>query len=92
MSEQFTVTSERLPSFQLQPKQSPVTLSQSPAAARQTCEDLLNRDPRWALSEGSRHFDEQSSVFMALRNMARRLDEIGVLVFPPNRRQECLLY
>src|SRR4029079_14075211 len=40
--------------------------------------DLLNRDPRWALSEGSRHFDEESSVFKAMRGIAQRLDEIGV--------------
>ena len=30
------------------------------------------------MSEGSRHFDEQSSVFKALRSIARRLDELGI--------------
>ncbi|MEX0716434.1 MAG: nucleotidyltransferase family protein [Planctomycetaceae bacterium] len=38
----------------------------------------LSRDPRWALSEGSRHFDERSAVFDALRAIARRLDELGI--------------
>src|ERR1700749_3729015 len=41
-------------------------------------EDLLNRDPRWALSEGSRHFEENSAVFKALRNIARRLKDLGI--------------
>ena len=34
-------------------------------------EDQLNRDPRWALSEGSRHFEEDS--FKALHGIASRL-------------------
>lgn len=41
-------------------------------------EELLNRDPRWALSEGSRHFDEDSAVFKALHNIAARLKAIGI--------------
>lgn len=41
-------------------------------------EQKLARDPRWALSEGSRHFEGESAVFNALRKIARRLDEIGV--------------
>ena len=39
---------------------------------------LLAQDTRWALMEGSRHFDEKSAVFEALRRIARRLDAIGV--------------
>lgn len=39
---------------------------------------LLDGDLRWALSEGSRHFDEDSAVFKALWKIARRLKEIGV--------------
>lgn len=41
-------------------------------------EDLLNRDPRWALSEGSRHFEEDSAVFKALRNISQRLESLGI--------------
>ncbi|MBM4000699.1 MAG: nucleotidyltransferase family protein [Planctomycetes bacterium] len=41
-------------------------------------EELLNRDPRWALSEGSRHFEESSAVFEALHRIAARLKEIGI--------------
>jgi len=41
-------------------------------------EDRLARDARWALSESSRHFDESSAVFSALRKIAGRLDELGI--------------
>src|SRR5262245_48103097 len=41
-------------------------------------EKQLNRDPRWALSEGSRHFEEKSSVFEALHKIARRLKDLGI--------------
>src|ERR1044071_3790837 len=41
-------------------------------------EDRLGKDLRWALSEGSRHFEEQSSVFKALRKITKRLDELGI--------------
>ncbi len=41
-------------------------------------EELLNRDPRWALSEGSRHFDEDSAVFKALHKITTRLRELGI--------------
>jgi hypothetical protein len=41
-------------------------------------EDLLNRDPRWALSEGSRHFEEDSAVFKALHNIAHRLKSLDI--------------
>ena len=41
-------------------------------------ENLLNRDPRWALSEGSRHFEEDSAVFKALHNIAHRLKSLGI--------------
>ena len=41
-------------------------------------EDLLNRDPRWALNEGSRHFEEDSAVFKALHNIAQRLKTLGI--------------
>ncbi len=41
-------------------------------------EDLLNRDPRRALSEGSRRFEEESAVFKALHNIASRLNSLGI--------------
>jgi hypothetical protein len=41
-------------------------------------EELLNRDPRWALSEGSRHFEESSAVFEALYKVTSRLKEFGI--------------
>lgn len=41
-------------------------------------EAQLNRDPRWALSEGSRHFEEASAVFQALMNITSRLNALGI--------------
>ena len=41
-------------------------------------EELLNRDPRWALSEGSRHFEEDSAVFKALHKVTQRLRSLGI--------------
>lgn len=43
-----------------------------------TYEERLGRDPRWAMSEGSRHFEEKSAVFDALRRIVGRLNAIGV--------------
>lgn len=41
-------------------------------------EQRLESNERWALSEGSRHFDEKSAVFAALQGIAKRLDELDV--------------
>jgi hypothetical protein len=41
-------------------------------------ETQLNQDFRWALQEGSRHFEEASAVHRTLRRVAKRLDELGV--------------
>ena len=41
-------------------------------------ESLLDRDGRWALQEGSRHFEEKSAVFDSLHRIAKRLRELGV--------------
>jgi len=41
-------------------------------------EQLLDRDWGWALSEGSRFFEEKSAVQDALRKIARRLGDLGV--------------
>ena len=42
-------------------------------------EDLLDRDLRWALTEGSRHFEEDNAVFKALRKIAQQLNSMGIL-------------
>jgi hypothetical protein len=41
-------------------------------------EERLNRDPRWALSEGSLHFEGQSKVQKALKCIAQRLNELDI--------------
>lgn len=41
-------------------------------------EDELARDPRWALSEGSRHFEEKSKVFAALHKITSDLKALGI--------------
>lgn len=43
-----------------------------------TYEQLLDADPRWAMSEGSRHFEEDSSVQKTLRKITRRLQELEI--------------
>jgi len=41
-------------------------------------EQLLSRDPSWALQEGSMHFDKESAVHKALEKIARRLREHNI--------------
>jgi hypothetical protein len=41
-------------------------------------EQLLDRDPRWALREGSMHFEKESAVHKTLEAIAQRLDELGI--------------
>lgn len=43
-----------------------------------TYEERLKRDFNWALREGSMHFEEESAVQKTLRQIAKRLDELGV--------------
>ncbi len=43
-----------------------------------TYEQRLNADPRWALREGSMHFDKENGVFRSLDRITQRLDELGV--------------
>jgi hypothetical protein len=50
----------------------------SPSSGVRTYEERLNCDPRWALSEGSRHFEERSAVFDALHKITSRLKELGI--------------
>ena len=41
-------------------------------------EEQLSREPRWALSEGSRHFEEKSAVFGALYKITAKLEALGI--------------
>ncbi len=41
-------------------------------------ETRLNQDLRWALQEGSMHFENDSAVHQALRKLAKRLDDLGI--------------
>ena len=43
-----------------------------------TYEQRLSNDSRWALIEGSTHFDENNSVFKALRKIANRLHDLKI--------------
>jgi hypothetical protein len=43
-----------------------------------TYEERLKANPRWALREGSMHFEEESGVQKSLRRVAKRLDELGI--------------
>ena len=43
-----------------------------------TYEDRLNSNPDWALHEGSMHFEDKSAVHQTLRELSRRLDELGI--------------
>jgi hypothetical protein len=54
------------------------TIVVSPASGLRTYEERLDRDPRWALSEGSRHFEQESAVFKALYNITSRLKALGI--------------
>ncbi|MCA9236532.1 MAG: hypothetical protein KDA44_13745 [Planctomycetales bacterium] len=49
-----------------------------PVPPGDTYEDRLSADVNWALHEGSMHFEGDSAVHRTLRNMARRLSEMGV--------------
>ena len=41
-------------------------------------EQRLSQDSRWAMSEGSRHFDEKSNVHLSLQRICKRLNDLGV--------------
>lgn len=43
-----------------------------------TYQQQLAANPRWALSEGSRHFEENSAVFQALYAIAARLHDLKI--------------
>lgn len=41
-------------------------------------EQKLDREADWAMSEGSRHFDEKSQVHLTLQRLCKRLDDLGI--------------
>jgi hypothetical protein len=41
-------------------------------------EDQLKQNPRWALREGSMHFERESAVFGTMERISRRLAELGI--------------
>jgi Nucleotidyl transferase AbiEii toxin, Type IV TA system len=43
-----------------------------------TYEQLLDRDRKWALREGSMHFEKESAVHKALVKITQRLDALGI--------------
>src|SRR5437879_13143387 len=43
-----------------------------------TYEERLASDSRWALAEGSRHFDQKSAVQETLQEIAHRLDSLRI--------------
>lgn len=51
---------------------------QAPAVGVAHYEQALEQDPRWALSEGSRHFEGKSAVFDALRKIVKRLTDLQI--------------
>lgn len=70
--------SDTHPRFVEAPGQVPNAIFRTPAEGFPVYEELLNRDSRWALSEGSRHFEESSSVFKALHKIAERLESLKI--------------
>jgi hypothetical protein len=43
-----------------------------------TYEQRLDRDPRWALDEGGRHFEGRNAVRQALERVCRRLADLQI--------------
>jgi hypothetical protein len=43
-----------------------------------TYERRLNQNPRWALLEGSMHFEERSAVHQTLKKVVKRLEELSI--------------
>jgi len=70
--------SERLKSVVSRPGRLRAISTQPVPSGVPVYEDLLDRDPRWALSEGSQHFEENSAVFKALYNIAEQLKILGI--------------
>lgn len=43
-----------------------------------TYRERLDRNPGWAMSEGSRHFEDDSAVHASLRRIAQHLADLGI--------------
>jgi hypothetical protein len=43
-----------------------------------TYEQMLDRNPRWALLEGSMHFEKNSAVFRTLEKISQRLEQLRI--------------
>ena len=56
---------------------SPVPLAEN-TGVMVSYEDKLNANTAWAIREGSRHFENDSSVHRALRRITKRLDELQI--------------
>lgn len=78
MAKRLTEANGHLTSRRSHPEPSPLDPNRIAAVGVSTYEEQLNRDPRWALSEGSRHFEGQSAVFQALHGIADRLHDLGI--------------
>ncbi|MDQ2732666.1 MAG: nucleotidyltransferase family protein [Armatimonadota bacterium] len=78
MSHSSLVDTERQASALTRSEQSGMISSGALPADLLSYEKLLDLDPRWALSEGSRHFEGDSAVFNALHNIAQRLEELSI--------------
>jgi hypothetical protein len=77
-TEQHKAFSEVLPDIVSDPHLVGMVAPAVAEAQIKSYEGQLDHDPRWALSEGSRHFDEKSAVFQALHKIAKRLNELGI--------------
>ncbi len=53
-------------------------MTDATAVSFTTYEQQLDSDPEWALAEGSRHFDQQNSVYRTLNRICRRLSELQI--------------
>lgn len=53
-------------------------MSDATAVSFRTYEERLDADPEWALLEGSRHFDQQNSVYRTLNRICQRLSELEI--------------
>lgn len=69
------LTSESTPTRDLDSPEYPADRPTVPVAPYET---QLSNDPRWALAEGSSHFDEKSKVFVALHRICVRLKSLEI--------------
>lgn len=78
MADQISDDPKRFRTLSSRQQQRTRTLDRSYPLDLPVYEDELNRNPRWALIEGSRHFEKESAVFKALNKIAARLKDLGI--------------